>query len=53
METEKEIKQLEEDLKNLEVKEISLAWRIVMLLLIVGFILFSLWIVLSILFIVD
>ncbi len=43
METKKEIKQLEKDLKHLEVKELSLKKRIIVFLLIIGFMLFSLW----------
>jgi len=43
METEQELKQLKEDLKNVEVKELSLKWRIILFLGMIGFILFNLW----------
>ena len=43
METEKEIKELEEDLGNLDVKELSKKTRTILFLVIIGVILFSLW----------
>ena len=43
METEEEIKQLEEDLKHLDVKELSTKSKLLLFLLLIGYILFSLW----------
>ena len=43
METEKEIKELEENLKYIEVKEMSKKNRIILFFVIIAFILFSLW----------
>ncbi len=43
METKEELEQLEKDLENIEVKELSLRWKLILFLGTLAYILFSLW----------